>query len=538
MNPVRHPDYRCLWGYGKVKMSNRVNQLNDKFLLLLDANRILTSTLDINKLLTVIMELAQKVVNAEASSLLLIDETTGELYFDVTTGVAADEVKRLRLKFGEGIAGWCAAHNRSLIVEDVIKDMRWTGRADDKSGFKTKSIICTPLRYKGSVLGVIEGINSVSRDFFTDDDLPFFEAFANQAAVALENARLFMKLIQEKEKISAAFDGMSESVFVTDKNGTITQANKSAFNLINSENISGLALPKVLTDIGFETPHRFLDFDGKIKISEIVKKTGLQIFLNCIVTKITGRDEEIDGYIFVIRDVTGEKKEELLKRSFLSLISHKLKTPLVSIVGYLHILAEEKLTSNQQKAISVLQSQSERLAELVESLLRFTVIESETLELKKEKVRVSEIISETVNDLSRKLKSVVVEVSDLSDLGEIFADKEKIKEALRCILENAVKFNKSPKKSVKITGEYQDGAVAVNIEDNGVGFPLSEKEKIFEKFYQIEESFTGQVAGAGLGLPLAKRIISAHGGSISVASKINKGSKFTITIPKEYDANG
>ncbi len=510
-----------------------MNRLNDKFLLLLDANRILTSTLDINKLLTVIMELAQKVVNAEASSLLLIDENTGELYFDVTTGVAADEVKRIRLKPGEGIAGWCAAHNRSLIVEDVTKDIRWTVRADDKSGFQTKSIICTPLRYKGRVLGVIEGINSVGREFFTDDDLPFFEAFANQAAVALENARLFMRLIQEKEKISAAFDGMSESVFVTAKNGTITQANKSAFNLTNSENITGLLFSKVLDDTGFEISSDFLKFAGKTKISEIVKKTGRQIFLNCVVTKITGRDEEIDGYIFVIRDVTNEKKEELLKRTFLSLISHKLETPLVSIVGYIPILAEEKLTPGQQKAISVLQSQSERLVELVESLLRFTVIESETIELKKEKVRVSKIVSETVNDLNKKLKDVAVEISDLSALGEIFADKEKIKEALRCILENAVKFNKSSKKSVKITGELQSGAVAVSIEDNGVGFPLSEKEKIFEKFYQIEESFTGQVAGAGLGLPLAKRIISAHGGNIDDVSKIGIGSKFTITIPEK-----
>ncbi|MFA5779513.1 MAG: ATP-binding protein [Elusimicrobiota bacterium] len=510
-----------------------MTRLDDKFLLLLDANRILTSTFDIKKLLTIIMELAGKVVDAEASSLLLLDEDTSELYFDVALGEKADEMKRVRLAPGEGIAGWCAAHNRSLVVEDVTKDARWTKRSDESSGFKTKSIICVPMRFKGKILGVVEGINALGREFFTDDDLPLFEAFANQAAVALENARLFMKLIQEKEKISAAFDGMSESVFVTDKNGVITQANKSAFNLTNSENISGLGLSKILSDIGFEIPDRFPNPASGTKISEIVKKTVPQIFLNCVATKITGRDDEIDGYIFVIKDVTSEKKEEILKRSFLSLISHKLKTPLVSIIGYLPILAEEKLTSNQRKAISVLQSQGERLSELVESLLRFTVIESETLELKKEKVRVSKIVSETVNSLKEKLKEVAVEVSDLSVLGEIFADKEKIKEALRCILENAVKFNKSPKKSVKITGELQAGAVAVSIEDNGAGFPLSEKEKIFEKFYQIEESFTGQVAGAGLGLPLAKRIISAHGGSISVASKINEGSKFTIIIPEK-----
>lgn len=518
-----------------------MNKLYDKFLLLLDANRILTSTLDINKLLFLIMELAQKVVDAEASSLLLLDENTGELYFDIAHGAAAEAVKRIRLKPGEGIAGWCVANNRSLIVEDVTKDIRWTARADDKSGFKTKSIICVPMRYKGRVLGVIEGINSIGREFFTDDDLPFFEAFANQSAGAIENARLFGKLAQEKEKISAAFDGMSEAVFVTDKNGLITQANKSAFNLINSENIIGLLFSKMLGDIGFELPSDFLKLEGKTKTFEAAKKAGMQVFLNCVVTQITSggeprlsseeRGEEIEGYIFVIRDVTSEKKEELLKRSFLSLISHKLKTPLVSIVGYISILAEEKLLPNQQKAFSVLQSQSERLVELVENLLRFTVIESETLELKKEKVLVEKIISETLAKMRKKLKDVDIVTSDLSSLGEIFVDKEKIKEALGCILENAVKFNKNLKKLIKVTAEYQAGTVAISIEDNGVGFPLAEKEKIFEKFYQIEESFTGQVAGAGLGLPLAKRIISAHGGSMDVISKLGKGSKFTITIP-------
>lgn len=505
--------------------------MDDKFLLLLDVNKILTSTLDIKKLLTIIMEFASKVVSAEASALLLLDEDTSELYFDVTIGEKADGVKRVRLKPGEGIAGWCAAHNRSLVVEDVTKDIRWTSRSDDTSGFKTKSIICTPMRYKGSVLGVIEGINPVGREFFTDDDLPLFEAFANQAAVALENARLFTKLLQAKEKISAAFDGMTEAVFVTDSNGIITQFNKPACRLVNLEDFNGGSFLKILNEAGFVLPSDFLQFEDKTKVFEIIKKSGKQEFFNCMVTKIADVKKEVNSYIFMIRDITAEKKEEFLKRSFLSLVSHKLKTPLVSITGYIPILKEEKLSPIQKKAIDVMKSQSDRLVNLVEDLLRFTVIETETLDLKKKKISAKKIVSEILELLKKDLKDVKIEISGLSELGNIFVDGEKIKEAIGCILENAVKFNKQDKKNIRISGETEDGSIIINIEDNGVGIALSENEKIFEKFYQIEESFTGQIEGAGLGLPLAGRIIAAHGGSIDVVSKLGKGSKFIIKLP-------
>ncbi|MBN1383793.1 MAG: GAF domain-containing protein [Elusimicrobia bacterium] len=506
--------------------------MNDKFLLFLDANRLLTSTFDIKKLLTIIMELASKVVNAEASSLLLLDEDTKELYFDVAIGEKADEVKRVRLKPGEGIAGWCAAHNRSLIVEDVTKDARWTKRSDESSGFETKSIICVPMRCKGRILGVIEGINARGREFFTDEDLPFFEAFANQAAVALENARLFTKLTQENEKISAAFNGMSDAVFVTDGNGKIVQSNKPACDLVNSEDFDDISIEKVLGDAGFIFPEELLKFENKTKVFEITKKTGKQLILNCLATRITGDNDKVFSYIFVIRDITEEKEEYLLHRSFLSLISHKLKTPLVSITGYISILSGEKLSPSQHKAIKVMKNQSERLTELVTDLLRFTVVDTEVLNLEKKKIPVKRIISEALGLVRKSLKAAEVNTADLSKLGSISVDKEKIKEAVGCVLENAVKFNKQDKKIINISGDVEGDNIILNIEDNGVGIALSEKQKIFENFYQIEESFTGQVEGSGLGLPLARRIISAHGGSIDVASKVGKGSKFIIKIPK------
>src|SRR3989338_7081459 len=110
--------------------------------LLLNANRILASTLDLDKLLKVVLELAAQVVQAETGSLLILDEKTNELVFDVALGEAGKELKTIRLKLGEGIAGWVAKENKPLIVNDPANDPRWTRLADDKTKFITRSILC------------------------------------------------------------------------------------------------------------------------------------------------------------------------------------------------------------------------------------------------------------------------------------------------------------------------------------------------------------------------------------------------------------
>src|SRR5690348_11558896 len=153
------------------------------FELLLQANRILSSKLDSADLLEAVMELATRVVKAETASILLLDEKTNELYFDVVLGDAGEQIKQIRLKVGEGLDGWVAQNRQACIVNDARSDPRWSGKSDEKSEFKTRQILAVPMMTKGRLLGVVEAINKVNDTGFTDQDLKAFEAFASQAAV-------------------------------------------------------------------------------------------------------------------------------------------------------------------------------------------------------------------------------------------------------------------------------------------------------------------------------------------------------------------
>jgi len=133
-----------------------------------------------------------------------------------------------------------------------------------------------------------------------------------------------------------------------------------------------------------------------------------------------------------------------------------------------------------------------------------------------------------------KVNLAEVEIdSGLGDVGEVYVDRLKIQDVIENLVENAIKFNDKKVKKVRISGRsVDDKFIQMEISDNGPGVPSEEQEKIFQKFYQVEEYFTGKVEGIGLGLPLAKRLVEAHGGRIWIESKLGEGSTFYFTLPR------
>jgi len=167
---------------------------------LLGISSAMNSTINLVDLLTLIMESASQVVGGEASSLMLIDELTGELVFSVPTGLKKDEIREVRIASNQGIAGWVFTHNEPLLIPDVRKDSRFFHGLDDSTGFQTSSILCVPLQLKGKVEGVLEVLNKKDGSSFDQSDLYLLKTFANQAGIALENARLRLQA-RERERL-------------------------------------------------------------------------------------------------------------------------------------------------------------------------------------------------------------------------------------------------------------------------------------------------------------------------------------------------
>lgn len=165
---------------------------------LIDINTLInTNYTDIKVLLTRIIESATRLSQGEASSLLLVHPENNKLYFEIALGKKGTEIKRFSLNMGEGIAGWVAKNNTSLIVNDVKTDERFNSEISKQLGFPTDSILAVPMCLKDKCVGVIEIINKKGTQEFTDDDLQWLEIFATQAAIAIQNARAYQKIQEE-----------------------------------------------------------------------------------------------------------------------------------------------------------------------------------------------------------------------------------------------------------------------------------------------------------------------------------------------------
>jgi HD-GYP domain-containing protein (c-di-GMP phosphodiesterase class II) len=173
-----------------AQLENMNRKESEENRLLLEISRILNSTLNPKVVRTRSMESVVRLLDCEAGSLYLIDEAKGELYFEVALGERGDQVKEIRLKIGEGVAGWVAQTGESVLVTDAAKDPRWASKADKKSKFQTRNMVTVPVKAGGKIIGVLQALNKLGGKVFDQHDLGLMESLADSGAIALENALL------------------------------------------------------------------------------------------------------------------------------------------------------------------------------------------------------------------------------------------------------------------------------------------------------------------------------------------------------------
>ena len=188
---------------------------------MVEVSRITASALNLPELLEIILQVAMQLTHTEAASIMLLDQDTGELYFEAATGPTRNLVERFVVPRGRGISGWALTHDEPLIVNDVSSDPRHYATVDRSTGYQTRSMMAAPLRFREKAIGVIAVINHQDEEPFSDQDLRILVAMATQAAIAIENARLFdaqvqamaaleqaHQQLQEMDKLKSAFIGV------------------------------------------------------------------------------------------------------------------------------------------------------------------------------------------------------------------------------------------------------------------------------------------------------------------------------------------
>ncbi|MGA3166640.1 MAG: sensor domain-containing diguanylate cyclase [Terriglobia bacterium] len=166
----------------------------ERLALFHEVGKALFSTLDLQKILQTIMEKISDLLQPDTWSLLMMDEKTQDLYFEIAIGTGADRLRDVRLKLGEGVAGWVAQHGEPVLIEDARNDTRFTPKVDELTHTETRSIVCVPIKARGHVLGVIELVNALGKPSFGVEDIPILKSLADYAAIALENARYVQRI--------------------------------------------------------------------------------------------------------------------------------------------------------------------------------------------------------------------------------------------------------------------------------------------------------------------------------------------------------
>ena len=509
--------------------------------MLVMVSRLLSSKLDISELLTTIMRLASRVVGAERASLYLLDEKAQELYFDVALGLPED-VQKMRFKLGEGIAGTCAKEGRSIIINDTASDPRHSKKADSKSGFITRSLLTCPMIIKGKVIGVVQAINRIEGDF-SEIDKNNFEAFSSQAAIAIENSRLFSSVREEKRKMEIVFKRIKEGAILTDINGGIIIINSSAKTYLEHDKYKFENIRNAFQDFAVKPSlETLLAGDEPVSHLELYREKPKRFYLDGSAIKLFKEDKEgnqiAEGRLWILADVTAQRLEERMARNFLSLISHKFKTPLASINGYAQILKGEThaagVSELVRKSSETIHLQGLKLNGLVESLLDFVTIDDlDAAALEKMEFDATDFLGEIAEDARGRFKDIpglTIKIAAPEPV-KIKADRKVLAAAVKNLIDNAVKFNPGKDKLVILSAQSRDNHALLSVGDNGPGIPGEELENIFHRFYQVEATFTGQVEGWGLGLALVKKIAEVHGGKVFARSQLQKGSAFTMAIP-------
>lgn len=202
------------WQLGNRKRQAAELELQ-RTMQLFDVSLEVNSTIRKQDLLVKIMETSSRIMNAEASSVILVDEAKGELFFDLALGAKGDEVREIRLKIGEGIAGWVAQTGKSVKIDDAARDERWSSKVAKRVDYPTRNMLCVPLVSKGKIIGVLQVLNKRGDDSFTDRDLQLLESIASPTAAALENAMLYdalEKSIQALKVTTAAKERMESEL--------------------------------------------------------------------------------------------------------------------------------------------------------------------------------------------------------------------------------------------------------------------------------------------------------------------------------------
>ena len=351
-----------------------------------------------------------------------------------------------------------------------------------------------------------------------------------------------MKLVEEWYQ--AVFAGIREAIIVTDTAGDIILVNPAASRIFRIEGAMFKSRSlKLLTDTRLQ--ELFAEVHKNrltlIKEEQSVKSSKGERIMQ-ISSMPVMKDDQFDGTVFVLNDITKLRNLEKIRRDFVSSVSHELRTPLSIISGYTETLLDGAMQDPQDAAefLTIILDASHQLTALVNDVLDLSRIESGQIVYQFMPVDMAGVIDKSVTLLKLSLdkKHVKLDIHIPEDLPPVYADAVYLEIVIRNLLDNAIKYVDDYNGIIRISAFKRDDTVHVEVEDNGIGIAKEDLNRIFERFYRVDKARSRQLGGTGLGLSIVKHIVLAHKGNVEVRSRVNRGSVFCVIFPTAPDPVG
>jgi two-component system NtrC family sensor kinase len=497
------------------QLQARVNDLET----LTDLARMVTSSLDVDVVLRMIVEAAVELTGAEEGSLLLIDENTGELYMRASRNFNEDFVSTFRLPVNDSLIGSVVQHGKVVIFDDNTPQKI-------KTSYLVHSLVYIPLKLKEQIIGVLGVDNRNKRMVFSQRDIGLLTTMAEYAVIAIENSRIFSEMVVERTKLETIINQIEDGVLVLDNNFRILVINEIAKTVLRVSGEHLIGSPIQMYPIDSELLEIIKKFETYLGKSAEINSDDERVF-SAHLSKITNI-----GYAITLHDITSLKKMDRIKSDFVSTVSHDLRSPLTAILGYVDLVERAGPVQDLQKSfLDRIQFSVHNITNLVDDLLNLGRIEA-GFDTRKEHLDLSIFTHQAIDELNPKIlqSNIRLKINVPDSIGLIYASPIQMRQLLNNLLTNAIKYSK-PDTTISVNLQEKENQLILQIADQGFGIPAVDLPYIFDKFYRSGNVIGTEIPGSGLGLAIVKSIVESHQGRIWVDSTVGQGSTFTVVFP-------
>jgi len=541
----------------RVAVLETINRLNSKLRNVSTAQEAFRA---------IAIELKQ-VTNADYAAIALVEEGSSSLrFFDASGRMDSDSGSLPLVHVDEDFRKKLAEQKQPVAMrfgtfEEIPGVAKEIARALD-----IEKVIISSILLRDEFLGYLAvGSKKESPDFSLDTE-QIMTSLSDDVAIVVDNVRASLKLRRAKEETERILSHAPIGIMTLDPRGIFRSANQQVLRMLDKTSEAELIgtsvfeLPVIMkSGLDALIMQGMEGTEGEKADVHIVPRSDKAYYLHVKVTPIRGGAGELQGVLLVAMDVSSKVRLEnqlersyekltqtyqelervtTMKSQFIDVVSHELRTPLTVMRGYIDLVDSEytaKLEPKFASRLSIIKANTDKLYALVESMLDVSRLEKGSLQIHQEPVRVDTILDEIVRSRTKeaeeKRQTLALDIEGKIPL--IMADRRRLKDVFNNLVDNAVKYTQEGGRI--LVGVRDEGKMLhAWVKDNGIGIPLENLGKIFDRFHIVTSSeLSRQVNRLGLGLPISKGIIEAHGGRIWVESQVGKGSVFHVDLPKE-----